>query len=170
MGEPIDFGERENELKPWITNGTGGDCKTFSDWTDWSNPNADIDTDTTYALPNHLLCDRDDCMHMTDGKWAAIWDNCSAAGNAPTGHQDSCYNMITNSDMEAAGGAGEGYDDGEEKRHCLEEERWRLLGGKPDESDVENYFVEDEEEKGDDVSPEPCNWTPALDAGAEIRL
>jgi hypothetical protein len=30
--------------------------------------------------------------------------------------------------------------------------------------------VEDEEEKGDDVSPEPSAWTPALDAGAEIRL
>jgi len=39
-----------------------------------------------------------------------------------------------------------------------------------DESDVENYFVEDEEEKGDDVAPEPSAWTPALDAGAEIRL
>ena len=39
-----------------------------------------------------------------------------------------------------------------------------------DESDVENYFVEDDEEKGDDVAPEPSAWTPALDAGAEIRL
>ena len=39
-----------------------------------------------------------------------------------------------------------------------------------DESDVENYFVEDEEEKGDDVAPESPDWTPALDAGAEIRL
>ena len=113
MGDTIDFRERENELKPWITNGTGGYCKNFSNWTDWSEPNADIDTDTAYALPNYLLCDKDTCRHMTDGKWTTVWGNCkTAAGVGVTtgdvkGSKDKCYNMITDTEIgDGAGGVG----------------------------------------------------------------
>ena len=66
---------------------------------DTSPPNAD--SDDGYALPNYLLCDKDKCMHMTDGKWNSIWDNCTEGGNAPSGHKDTCSNMITTSDMQA---------------------------------------------------------------------
>ena len=38
---------------------------------------------------------------MTDGKWNSIWDNCTEGGNAPSGHKDTCSNMLTNTAMEA---------------------------------------------------------------------
>ena len=46
---------------------------------------------------------------------------------------------------------------------CVEEQDQKNKKSEEEDSD-------DDEEKGDDVPPEPSAWTPALDAGAEIRL
>ena len=53
----MDDFENTGELDSWLKDRQGrtGECKQFNDFTDWSNPT----TESTFALPNYLLCDKE---------------------------------------------------------------------------------------------------------------